>query len=423
MFVMFSKPSFLIVLLLLALPYRGNAEEIGALPPPPLPAASDGINAGVLINSFNAAEYRSLIIPEMYPQIRSRQLESDAVSALRVSPQATVEDDSLSPETTASKKSAEDILSEAYSLYANHKLFSAEVNLIFLKDGRLHRELTGEFIRAYPKLLNPEDKSIQYFRELLRFKNPSFLSGFNLLTFRFHSEEEDMLWMSSPAIKKVIQLTGSNRADPVLGSAVSLDDFFAWSGKPESVEAVLDKEITALVPFSSLYVESLNPDSGDCFIYETGKSLHNRNKLLWNYQTQRFPDALPWVPSSAVFVPRKLVRLELIAKDPFSIYGRQILYIDSTTSVVFYKYVYDRSGYRLKSVYHFPLQLSYKSGAESFIFTDYLVANNDKSGQASIVNFDKIKFCRAFNQEIALKDFDPANLIQPASAAKEEKKN
>ena len=414
--------------------------------PPALPAASEGTNAGTVVNSSNAQDFRALIIPEFYPLVRARLIEMDSVSSLRADLKTYKQELEPSADEAAllpsgelregfklkygmpfpaweseedSKRRAQKLIWNVQAKNWNQKLIFADFSISYIEDSKFSKQLRGSWQRIYPGIMSPEDKTIQLFRELIQFNSPSILKGLNYLTFRFLGSEEDMLWLSSPVTKKVRELTGSNRSDPFLDSSFSPDDFLGWSGKVELSEVKYDKELTALVPFSSFDAKTLS-SSGSCDTYKKPPPASPNNH--WNYSSHRFPDAFPWLPTEAVFVPRQIIRLELVPKDPFSLYGRQILYIDKELMIPYYKFVFNRAGYLWKTVFNVPALYHTKDNARTYVFTDYTLIEDRQKKTANIFEFDNTNFCSAYTESIKLNNFEPQKLIPPAPPASDDKK-
>jgi hypothetical protein len=429
----------LIILLLGKVGFAYSEEEATPIPTAPaLPAPSDGENAGTIINSSNVQDFREIIIPEFYPLVRARLINMDAVSNLRFDlgnfktknlPDAAPEPDILQPnglikenyhlkeglpfpDWAAEKdggKKALKLIWNLQAVYWNYKVFSTDFSITYIQDSKSNKQLKGIWQRMYPALLSSEDKSVQLFREVIEFTSPSILKTLKYLTFRFRGLDEDMIWLFSPALKKARELTGSNRADSILDSSFSPDDLLGWSGKAELSDFVYDKEITALVPFSSFDTKTTSSATEGCDNYI--KAAPAAPTSRWNYASHRFPDAFPWLPTDVVFAPRKLVRLELIPKDPFSLYGRQILYVDRELMIPYYKFVFNRAGYLWKTIFNVPVFLQSKDKSRNYIFTDFVLVEDRQSKSANSVEFDNAYFCKAFNEKIKISNFDPQKLM------------
>ena len=410
--------------------------------PPALPEPVEGEQVGVLISASNAQKYKALIPLEFYPLVRAQLIELDAAASLRVdlstfaealnpvenySPPKLESDGSLPEDFQPTRKLVFEvpIEEENASIRAKKILWNVkarqwslpvveqEFSLLWIEDSALSMSVSGKWTRIYPRVAIPGDKSIQVFRDRISITSPSILEGFSWLTFRFFGKEEDMLWLSSPALQKTRQLTGSNRSDAILSSSVSPDDFLGWSGKLEQNDAILNSESTTLVPFPDSSAMPIKVAGNGCFSLSDESSDKRAN---WNFESRRFQQAFPWWPTKAVFVPRKVYRLELIPKDPFSLYGRQIIYIDKELFIPYYKFVFDRAGYLWKSILSAYQPAMSVNQSERALFNRYVIVEDRRKRTANILDFSRQAYCDSLPPKIKMEDFDPQKLLPQATA-------
>lgn len=254
-------------------------------------------------------------------------------------------------------------------------------SLLRYSTGELYREVTadspaGEGSGAEPRLWS---------KQVLQLLYPPVVFGFSSISWRYRSAEPDRMWIHSPVTGQDRMLLSSNRSDNIVGSIITSDDLFVWSGKVEAFNAEVVGEKTLLAPFSSLRIyeaaavedfrpamklqakgeetrapaaeedKEMSEESEPGFAasvvrapYQTRSG--NPAMVLWNHQVRRLPQAAPWAPVSVFFVPRSFWILELSPRDPFYSAGRMILAVEKQSMLPFYKVVYDRDGSLLKTV-------------------------------------------------------------------------
>jgi len=196
-------------------------------------------------------------------------------------------------------------------------------------------------------------------QELLQLRSPPVVFGYAQLGWRYRGEEEDSYWVYSPVIEKAREVLPANRSDSMLGGVLTMDDFFVWSTKVQSVNAKVLEEKVILVPFSSRFAHvavlpntglpNTGPPNADADGVLEIPGLHEkldgtRTMTLWNYETRQVARYAPWVPTSAHFVPREVWILELTPRDPYYETGREILIVDKRSMLPVYKIVYDKYG-------------------------------------------------------------------------------
>lgn len=397
-----------------------DLSEAAAAATPSLPDPSAPGFATRYISKANADLYRASVIPEMYEWLRSGVLEMDAAAKLayqwRYEPKLA-EKLSQMDEHELARTSA--VWESLGSLKLNFNLLSANPS----SAGDL--TLSGELLRAYTHTLEPQNKSIQIFRELLHFSKPSLLGELKMLSYRFSGKEEDKLWIRSPAIKLARELTGSNRSDSLLKTSFSLDDFLVWSGKADSVEARFDKSLSALVPFAGIRPSQLRQNNEGCWVVYGASFVGDpgESRMAWNFSGSKYPSAAGWLPTQAVFVPRQLARFELTSSDPFALYGRQVLYIDKESALPVYKIVYDRAGRHWKTVIGIYGLATDRAGALAIPFNYLLIAIDVIRDSAHVMEYSDITYCSRFGETIKAEDLDPRSLspeqVSPTPPAKQ----
>lgn len=419
---------------------------------PPLPDVAKG--PPVLINSANVQSWKSLLVPELLSSVKSgvvspaaraklgyfwrfddewegQSYKNFSTNRLALVGGSTVlradvalnrgfpfgAEAEVLTESTPELLGAR-VLWNAQSVWWGQGSLDAEFDLSWLKEGRPVRALRGEFIRAYPALLGMEG-SAQIFRERLTLIAPEVIKGLAWLTYRFRGGDEDVVWFYSPAIRKARQLTGSNRSDVIARGVTAMDDLFVWSGKAELVDATADRSVVALAPFAGTALGQLSPAGEQCFEANFGGGAEEGTMA----QISSVLDEANTVLSNAVFVPRRMWRVELTSGDPYSLYGRQVLYVDKASMLPIYKFVYDRSAHLWKTVVGvFGLGTTADRKTKRPYAAGHIVIDHLKE-ETNVIRFSRFTSCRRPTAQFAPANFDPRKLWpQPTPVPESPKK-
>jgi hypothetical protein len=413
---------------------------------PALPEPTDDAAPLKIINSSNISSYKAVVPAELQWLFHEGQLEIEAAARLKnpVSygqawDKATAEakDSALAGATLRqgtklgegfifgdsraivaegdSKNLARKILWNIYSVWAAEKVFGAQFDFHWIKESKPYRTLRGEFSRIYPALLGDPKQSAQLFRELIRLSAPVVLTDLSWLTFRFLGADEDVLWVFSPAVKKLRQVTSTNRSDSILRSAVSPEDFLVWSGKPEIADALVEKSLVGLAFFPRTDLPAA--EAGKCVVIDRAAAVANRMPVRWNFDSNRYSHGGGWIPSTSMLVPRKLWQIELNSQDPFSLYGHQVLYVDQETMLPMYKFVYNRSGQLWKTVIG-AFGFAAKKGSEDRRpYPAYTIIIDHVKAEAYLLDFSKISICSEPVPSLSMSDFDPKRFADMSKAS------
>lgn len=402
-----------------------------------IPPITDS-NAPFIIDGKNVQTFKEAIVPELLPLVKEgtfplaieKELSEKVYFSEGENQQAPITKSGLIREGVTLgggfiAGNAEEISKEADKNFAGWKLLwniqsnfwrnpiiSGDFSLISIRGDIVGKELGGSFERVYPTRLPEGGKSAQFFREKLIFKSPSSINTLAWLTFRFLGAEEDMLWIYSPAIRKERQLTGSNRSDPVVSASLSLDDLLGWSGKPELVDPTITGEGTYFAPFSSASPIVLKGEiSSPCISLKPDDETSEGRFGSWNFQSTKFPYSPKWIPSSGVYVPRDMWIVELTQRDPYSRYGRQLLYVDKELMIPYFKAVYDRTGKLMKLVISYFGYWGKESEGNYSPYSPYALIKDDDRAIVDLFEFTTLSFCKSFPEGKALTDFDPRKLL------------
>lgn len=268
------------------------------------------------------------------------------------------------------------------------------------RDGNF--SLKGFFARSYPFAFIPE--SDQLFRERISITEPASIAGYSWLTFRLFSSNEDFVWAISPLTQGPRQITGSNRTDPFSLSFATAEDFLGWSGRIDFTDASVTSLETVMVP---LLVEDRNIEiQGNC----RHATFPNN---AWKNSEIKFPFEV-----TTSFSPRTIFRLELLSKDPYAQYGKQILLLDSTLFLPYYKVIFDRAG----KVWKLVLTIFSLTTQESIspVPRGVVVLDLQRKG-VSVIDYTQWDLCDNFDDSITLGDFDPYKLAEIVSPKPVEK--
>ena len=172
---------------------------------------------------------------------------------------------------------------------------------------------------------NPQNFLMQV---LASVTSPQDLSGTTALTWRYRdSKKRDNVWMYMPALRRVREMSPTNRSDGFLGSELTQDDGPFFDGKPEDFTWTLvgEREMLRLAdPYSLKGEGKVTPgaEGGWQGHYAPG-SFIGLEEPSWK--------GVPWASVQPVLVKRPMWIIEGIPKDRYYFYGKIQLYIDKET--------------------------------------------------------------------------------------------
>lgn len=213
------------------------------------------------------------------------------------------------------------------------------VKLTWVSHGGADREAANTVYQKFwdgqkPHRTPSENPINLLYQQFVRTDAPADLDGINALNWRYRDTRRDSTWSYVPALRRVRQVTPTNRADGFLGSDISQDDGGYFDAKPEDFNWKLIGEGEELFLFDRTAVMTNGEEfqrlpSGGWRTVFTGES-------RFNYQKSGFDAAkdLAWAPvsESSVLVKRPVWILEATPKDRFYMYGRIVLRLDRRTS-------------------------------------------------------------------------------------------
>ncbi len=188
---------------------------------------------------------------------------------------------------------------------------------------------------------------------------PADVNGIVNLNWRFRDgDKEDNAWTYVPALRRVRPINPANRSDGLLGSDISLDDGPYFDGKPEDFEFKLVGEGKVLAHFDGVAlekgspVEALDPEEEVSKLVPeagTGWRLVSPEVALIppqldDWQRKDGENLVAWAPIQYSLVPRPVWIVEATPKNPYYLYGKQIMYFDKDTFRGYWKNKYDWKG-------------------------------------------------------------------------------
>ena len=193
----------------------------------------------------------------------------------------------------------------------------------------------------HPRFREPDaDKELltQMFAEV---RAPADVNGILSLSWRYRSaDKRDSNWTFVPALRRVRQVSPSNRSDGFLGSDLTQDDGAYFDGKVQDFTWKLVGEQDLLVLFDKpsftdpAQLERL-PDGGWRMEIPGGARV-GFQVPGWN--------AVAWCPVQEVLVRRPHWVVEAVPKDPYYLFGKLIFRFDKEMFMGSYSSKYDWQG-------------------------------------------------------------------------------
>lgn len=203
-------------------------------------------------------------------------------------------------------------------------------NFLFInKSGSLERSLymtmwkikyVGRtLIPPVPELPNPENV---IYKEMLQVYDPKDAAGIGFVQIRYKSEKkDDETWAYVPALRRVRRMSAAQRTDAYLGSDITIEDFYGFSGKVSEYnwKVIGSKKVLGM----RNTLKQMNT---------VDLSAGNKSRYKW------CPTAdIPWEI-------RDCWILECASKSKSHPYSKRILYMDSKRMDCLYSEMYDRKG-------------------------------------------------------------------------------
>ncbi len=302
------------------------------------------------------------------------------------------------------------------SIFWSTKAFESQFRLTEVENGQISNEFEGRIARVYSPLIENASKAGFEFRERVSFTRPEFLSLYTWLTYRFYGSRDDLIWIYSPATQAQRIVTPVNRSDSIYKFSISLDDFFTWSGSLKSFRVRKVELFKALAPFSE---ETQQIERVDGCIKKRSQLLSNdyQGSLRWNFESRRYFEGADWLPTYLRYYLRDLIRVELEPQDPFSSYGRQILYLDAESYLPVYKLVFDLAGNFWKLVMSvYDLGASKEADLKRYLPV-FTIVDNLLTPGSTLLEYQDFKYCDNYPADYPPELFDPKSLGPRAEQA------
>ncbi len=354
---------------------------------------------GSIISNKNVASFKKYLIPEVFSLIRNSQIELEVFDSIS-SPQVSSWFDNKLPEKNSCEVKNQGISSEkntnflkaAYYQQFKFKSIEFDFKLIHNFSSSFH-SFEGKYFRAYNICFDEYAKPGQAYREGFEISKPSFLNSYRAVTFDFFDEQEDITWIHSPVLKKTRRISASNRSDSILGTFFSLEDFLANFGKvPENFQV---EEVYKFAPILTHtdFLKSKNSCISNTALKPDSRSLLSKVSR----KKAKMIQYIPWLPTGVKYSPRKLMKYSFIIEDPYSLFGKAIVYIDTNTLTPVYKIIYDKKGILWKTFINVPVVISYDKVHGSFPIITYAHNHIDKSNIYFMAH--NIRICPEISKE------------------------
>jgi hypothetical protein len=230
--------------------------------------------------------------------------------------------------------------------------------LAWVSRSGIDREATNTVYQKFwdgqkPHRIPAENPMDLLYQQYVTTDAPADLQGIDTLDWRYRDERRDSTWSYVPALRRVRQVTPTNRADGFLGSDMSQDDGGYFDAKPEDFTWKLVGEGEQLF----LFDRDAIVNGGDALepLPHGGWRATYGDVVRFNYQKPDFNPAkeLAWAPvaDGTVLVKRPVWIIEGTPKDRFYLYGKLVLRIDKEDFTGFGSYVskYDWQGQLVNS--------------------------------------------------------------------------
>ncbi len=252
-----------------------------------------------------------------------------------------------------------------YTLYWEGTFHNSSPVNWLSRDGATRRMTTDVHFKYYDGQHPEQQKKLSentlnlLSRALTVIVEPSDVNGIVSLMWRYREgDKQDNAWSYVPAIRRIRPVNPANRADGMMGSDISQDDGAYFDGKPEAFDFKLIGEGVALANFDLPALQNGSPvkplrvdEQISSRITNPGGGFHTvvpEYTLVASQQPEwRRADGeglVAWAPLQWVLVPRPVWIVEAVPKDPYYIYGKQIMLIDKATHRGYWKNKYDWKG-------------------------------------------------------------------------------
>jgi hypothetical protein len=231
-------------------------------------------------------------------------------------------------------------------------------------------------------------------------KAPADVQGIVSLNWRFREgDKTDQAWTYVPALRRVRPINPANRADGFLGSDLSQDDGSYFDAKPEEFDFKLIGDGWVLGTYDNKGIDTPSwPKKLDDL--SPASPLIDHSDIGWRISYPQVPliaaqdpdgagkGLVAWAPLQEALVARPVWIVEAVPKNPYYIYGKQVMYFDKENFRGYWKSKYDWKGGVLMN-YQVPESLIWKiDGAPGYMRLSYAggvaIVNNFKADRATV---------------------------------------
>jgi hypothetical protein len=202
-------------------------------------------------------------------------------------------------------------------------------------------------------------------------KSPADVQGIVSLNWRFREgDKPDQAWTYVPALRRVRPINPANRADGFLGSDLSQDDGAYFDAKPEEFDFKLVGDGWVLGTYDNKGIDEPSYPT-PLHAASPASPLIDHSDIGWRISYPPVPliaaqdrdgagkDLAAWAPLQVALVARPVWIVEATPKNPYYLYGKQVMYFDKDNFRGYWKSKYDWKGGVLMN-YQVPESLIFK---------------------------------------------------------------
>ena len=331
---------------------------------------------GAYLPILSAQDFKDLLI--QYPEISLSAAPSNATSGNLLS---------FAPDSALIDKLAagSDLLSDSVKrpLYFNalpqgYKHLAAQFNIAFGNTGKSER---GSLLRILNPL-NEQGPKTQIFRELLSINIAALGKDLKFLTFR-DLTLNDAIWQLSPFSSSIRRLEQANRQDELLGSNLTLNDFFVWSESPATFQILNYTDEKSFV--------LIDPAPWKIIEREGCLNLNSAGALSSNYQYAEVAGK----------------KLQLFANDIFSKSQKIQVVFDPQGLAIEKNLLGDDNSVRQKT-YALLKPARMNDGRELYFYSAIYVISAKAKAK---ITFEQVNFCPQKSADLGFSELDPSKSL------------
>jgi len=244
------------------------------------------------------------------------------------------------------------------------------------------------FYEGGPKARRPENPLNLYAQTYANVTSPADLNGTASLLWRSRDpKKQDQSWTYIPALKRVRQVSPTNRSDGFLGSDLSQDDGQFFDGKPEDFEWKLVGQEDALVladpnSLAGTVKRTAHPNGSFSEEWPVGQKVIGYQDPDWK--------GIAWAPVAPVRTKRKVLVVEAKPKDKYYLFSRIEIRLDAETFAGTITRKFDAQGKLLRTLEYTsyapqaPLDLAGEPTILPGSSMGYILAENPPQKRATV---------------------------------------